>query len=142
MTEGGHDDRAIREILRETLGQVTGDHPREMIGVGGTVTTLAAMDMRLEVYNRERVHGYVLDASAIRRLLEELAAAGPEGRKSMPGLQPARADIIMAGVRILLAVMEGLGLGRARVSEADLMYGLALEAVKTVETKTTIDYQK
>lgn len=126
ITEGGHDREAICGILREAIDEVKRDRPREIIGVGGTVTTLAAMDMKLEVYSRDLVHGYVLSCAAVRRLLEELISAGPEGRKRMPGLQPARADIITAGVRILLEVMGGLGYDRVRVSEADLMYGLAL----------------
>jgi exopolyphosphatase/guanosine-5'-triphosphate,3'-diphosphate pyrophosphatase len=53
----------------------------------------------------------------------------------MPGLQPARADIIVAGVQILLEVMNGLTMNEIQVSEADLMYGLALETVEAVETK-------
>lgn len=138
MTEGGHGDRAIREILEGALDDVRRDGPRELVGVGGTVTTLAAMDMALEVYDRSRVHGYVLDAAAVRSLLEALVSAGPGGRKRMPGLQPARADIIVAGVKILLVIMEGLGLDRVRVSEADLMYGLALQAVKRRNKKRDI----
>ncbi len=135
MTEGGHDGRAIREVLRETVNEVKKDRPRELIGVGGTVTTLAAMDLKLGVYDRDLVHGHVLAGADVRRLLEELVRAGPEGRRRMPGLQPARADIIVAGVQILLEVMKGLELDRVRASEADLMYGLALQAVKPVETK-------
>lgn len=142
MTEGGHDDREIYEIIRETLEEARQDGPQKLIGVGGTVTTLAAMDMALEVYDRNLVHGYILSGEAVRRLLEDLVRAGPGGRKRIPGLQPARADIIIAGVRILLEVMKGLGFDRIRVSEADLMYGLALEALKPVETKTDKDTQK
>lgn len=138
MTEGGHDDRAIRELLGETLDEVRQHRPQGLIGVGGTVTTLAAMDLQLEKYDRSLVHRHQLDLAAVRRLLERLVGAGPEGRKKMAGLQPARADIIVAGVRILLAVMEGLDFEHIWVSEADLMYGLALDAVKPVETKKGI----
>lgn len=135
MTEGGHDRGAIVETLRETTDEVNRDRPRGLIGVGGTVTTLAAMDMKLEVYSRDLVHGYVLDRASVLRLLEELISAGPEGRKRMPGLQPARADIIPAGVQILLEVMTSLGFDRIRVSEADLMYGLALGATNLSKQK-------
>lgn len=142
MTEGGHDDQNIRAILEKTLEEVRQDRPRQLIGVGGTVTTLAAMDMALEVYDPARVHGYRLGVAEIRRMLEELIRVGPGGRKKMPGLQPARADIIVAGVRILLAVMKGLEFDGIRVSETDLMYGLALQAVKPVETKKGKDARK
>ncbi len=53
ITEGGHDREAICGILREAIDEVKRDRPREIIGVGGTVTTLAAMDMKLEVYSRD-----------------------------------------------------------------------------------------
>ncbi len=134
MTGGGHSDQEIHEILRETMEEAKKAGPRKLIGVGGTVTTLAAMDMALEVYDRTRVHGYSLFLTAVVRLLEKLLQAGPEGRKRLAGLQPAREDIIVAGVRILTEVMKGLEFDRIMVSEADLLYGLALDAVKAVET--------
>lgn len=142
MTEGGHNDREIHEIMRETLEEVRRVRPQKLIGVGGTVTTLAAMDMALEVYDRSRVHGYDLSITGVRGMLDKLVLAGPGGRKGIPGLQPARADIIVAGVRILLVVMGGLEFDRIKVSEADLMYGLALKAVKPVETKKGKDARK
>lgn len=135
MTEGGHDDREIAAVIRGVAEEIRRQAPRLLIGVGGTVTTLAAMDQGLRVYDRSLVHGYLLERQSVLRMLEELLAAGPEGRRKIPGLQPARADIIVAGVRILLAVMNGLGMDRIRVSEADLLYGAALKAVEPVETK-------
>lgn len=129
MTEGGHDDGMILEILRPALEGVSKYRPGHIIGVGGTVTTLAAMDMGLAVYSRALVHGYRLTLPRISRLMDILEKAGPEGRKSIPGLQPARADIIEAGVRILLIIMEFLGIEEVGVSEADLMYGLAMHGL-------------
>ncbi|MFZ5650573.1 MAG: Ppx/GppA family phosphatase [Bacillota bacterium] len=130
MTEGGHDDGKILDIMKEALDEVRGDRPRQLMGVGGTVTTLAAMEMGLKVYDRSLVNGYTLTRAGIYRLLDMLVKAGPEGRKAIPGLQPARADIIVAGVRILLLIMKCLEIEEIRVSEADLMYGLAIEEIK------------
>lgn len=142
MTEGGHDDTRIIEIMREVLSGVSRENPGKLIGVGGTVTTLAAMDMGLRQYDRSLVHGYTLTGIKIGKLLDRLIKAGPEGRKRIPGLQPARADVIVAGVRILLLVMEFLRISHIRVSEADLMYGLAMEEAKSVETKNGNTNQK
>jgi len=142
MTEGGHDDPMIKKIMREALGEVSRGSPGRLTGVGGTVTTLAAMDMGLTRYDRSLVHGYTLTGIRVEKLLERLVRAGPEGRKSIPGLQPARADIIEAGVRILLIIMRFLEIDTLTVSEADLMYGLAMEEAKTVETKNANVNQK
>ncbi|MFZ5646246.1 MAG: Ppx/GppA family phosphatase [Bacillota bacterium] len=130
MTEGGHGDRVILDIMKAALDEVKRDRPGHLIGVGGTVTTLAAIELGLKVYDRALVHGYTLTRAGIFRLLDMLVKAGPEGRKRIPGLQPARADIIVSGVRILLLIVEYLELKEIRVSEADLMYGLAIEGSK------------
>jgi len=135
MTEGGYGRREIAEVLRETVSEIKGYATGQLIGVGGTVTTLAAMDLGLEVYDRDRVHGHALGLDRVIRLHDGLVRAGPEGRRRLTGLQPARADIIVAGVTILLEVMAGLQAGRILVSEADLMYGLALQAVKLSKQK-------
>ena len=132
MTEGGHGDAQILRIMKKVLDEVRGEAPSELIGVGGTVTTLAAIDLALEVYDRSLVHGYRLNVETIYSIRETLIRVGPGGRKKIPGLQPARSDIILAGVRILIQLMDYLGMREIVVSEADLMYGLALEAAKSV----------
>ncbi|MFZ5595712.1 MAG: Ppx/GppA family phosphatase [Bacillota bacterium] len=142
MTEGGHSEREIFEILGAALDRARDDGISKVIGVGGTITTLAAMDMRLEEYDRSLVHGYFLSRGAIMRLLDLIVGTGPEERKRIPGLQPARADIIEAGTCILLAVVNGLGIDGVTVSEADLMYGLALKAAEPVETKSAAQTSK
>ncbi|NTW05642.1 MAG: Ppx/GppA family phosphatase [Peptococcaceae bacterium] len=130
MTEGNHDDQAIKNILIEVLREVSVKKPKKIIGVGGTVTTLAAMDMAMEIYDRERVHGYTLKTLRINDLLQQVAKMDQKGsRKPVLGLQPARADIIAAGIKILLVILKNLEYEAIQVSEADLMYGLAIEAV-------------
>ncbi|KJS67655.1 MAG: hypothetical protein JL50_06430 [Peptococcaceae bacterium BICA1-7] len=141
MTEGGHSDAQILQIMRETLDEVKKEAPSELIGVGGTVTTLAAIDMALEVYDRSLVHGHRLAVDTIYGIRDTLVLAGPGGRKGIPGLQPARSDIILAGVRILIQLMDFLDIGEIVVSEADLMYGLALEAAKSVGKNININNQ-
>lgn len=133
MTEGGHGGADILRILQAVLDEVGKENIDILVGVGGTVTTLAAVDMVLEVYDPTLVQGYRLSLEGIYRIREKLEFAGPLGRKQIPGLQPARADIILAGVRILTLLMEYLGKKEIIVSEADIMYGLALETAKTVD---------
>ena len=129
LTAAGADEAATYNILRPTLEQVKVSCPERLVGVGGTVTTLAAIDQRLAHYDPDRVHGYSLSALNVDRILKMLMDMEVEERRKVPGLRPERADIIVAGVVIVKIIMESLGLERMIVSECDILYGLALKEV-------------
>jgi len=131
MTDTHASQSEIAELLKEVLCNVQGTGVHHFIGVGGTITTAAAIDQHLAVYDPEAVHGYCLKEESIADILSELEGMSPARRKDVPGLQPERADIIIAGLRILLAVVRGLGTGTITVSETDIMHGLALSAART-----------
>lgn len=128
MTEGGYGNGQIRRVIEEAVLAVRRDGFGEVVGVGGTVTTMAAMAMGLRVYDPLRVHGFRLARETVLLLDQQLHELTLEERKVLPGLQPERADIIPAGARILNWVLQGLGAGSVMVSEADILYGLANEA--------------
>jgi exopolyphosphatase/guanosine-5'-triphosphate,3'-diphosphate pyrophosphatase len=96
------------------------------IGVAGTATQLASIAQGLEPYDPKKVHGYVLGAQEAREILGRLAAIGLEERKKTRGLDPSRAPTIVAGVEILLVVLELFGLSEVEVSEHDILRGAAL----------------
>jgi exopolyphosphatase / guanosine-5'-triphosphate,3'-diphosphate pyrophosphatase len=115
--------RAIRSVLEEhDLSAQRG------IGVAGTVTSLAALDLGLVEYDADRVHGHRLSREGVARQLERLAALPLAERREVPGLEPERAPVIVAGTAILLEVMRHLELVEIEVSERDLLDGAALEA--------------
>lgn len=128
MTERGYDCRYIAEVLKPVLNEIIEKRPQQIIGTGGTITSLAAMDMKLEPYDWKKVHGYLLYTKKVEFLFNEILRLGHEDRKNMPGLHPDRADIIIAGINILKEIVNNLKFDFIRVSEADLMYALALEA--------------
>lgn len=130
LTEAGQAEENAAVLLRPLLEKVNRSPGQSLVGVGGTVTTLAAVDQKLEPYDRERVHGYVLTAASLKRILAELKSMSLEERRAVPGLQPERADIIVAGVTIVKLVLEGLALERLLVSESDILFGLVLEEVE------------
>ena len=101
-----------------------------LVGVGGTVTTLAAIKQELVVYDPERVHGFCLLSRDVAGILKKLSGMELAERRNVAGLQPERADIIVAGVNILKVVMAGLKIDRLVVSECDLLYGLVKEEVE------------
>lgn len=103
-------------------------HPT-LIGVGGTITTLAAVDQALQIYDPERIQGYFLSKESVERIMFFLAAKNSEERKKVPGLQPERADIIVAGTTILWSILAYLDAAGIIVSEADLLYGIIWEMI-------------
>ncbi|RYD03672.1 hypothetical protein N752_18155 [Desulforamulus aquiferis] len=128
MTEGGHSEKEIGELLSSYL-HIIRQQGKElsMVAVGGTATTLAAISLGNKQYQPELVHGYILSMVEINRIYYMLLEAGQEGRKKIIGLQPQRADIILAGVNIIRKVLEGLSLREITVSESDILHGLVLK---------------
>jgi exopolyphosphatase/guanosine-5'-triphosphate,3'-diphosphate pyrophosphatase len=110
---------------------LSGDLPAAGIAVAGTPTSLAAVEIELEPYDSERVHGQTLSLETIQRLLSRLASTPLAERREIPGLHPDRAPTIVAGVVILVEAMRAFGLDRIRVSEHDILYGAALAALSS-----------
>ena len=141
-TEGKYSREKIKTLLKPVLDQITASRPSGLIGVGGTVTNLAAMALMLNVYDSSQVHSYRLTLDKVRELMSVLQVTPVEERKNIPGLQPERVDIIEAGTNIIAAIMEYLQIDSLEVSEADILYGLALEAAQNVDRKAGNAYQK
>jgi exopolyphosphatase / guanosine-5'-triphosphate,3'-diphosphate pyrophosphatase len=121
----------VQLVLAEQVPE--GMQPKHGIGVAGTITSLAALDLGLVDYDPERVHGHVLGEGAVEAQLERLAALPLAQRRQVPGLDPERAPVIVAGAVILREVMRYLGLPAIEASEHDILHGAALEAAKLPE---------
>lgn len=126
-TENPIPDEIMRKLLLPVEQMLEQVQPVVPVGVGGTVTTLAAMDQKLAVYDSRRIHGYRLYRLKVDEMLQLLQSLPLAQRKELPGLEPARADIIVAGTRILLMMMEVLKADYLTVSEADLLHGAIME---------------
>ena len=103
------------------------------VGVAGTITTLAALDLGLDEYDRERVHGHELSLAGVERQLERLATLPLAERREVPALEPERAPVIVAGAVIAREVLAAYGLDSYRVSEHDILDGIALAAAELPE---------
>jgi exopolyphosphatase / guanosine-5'-triphosphate,3'-diphosphate pyrophosphatase len=99
---------------------------RTLVGVAGTVTTLACLDAGLKAYDRDFVHLRELTAVTVRRLLADLADLTTAERAALPCVQFGRAGVIVAGAAILLAALDTLGFDRLTVSERDLLDGMIM----------------
>jgi exopolyphosphatase/guanosine-5'-triphosphate,3'-diphosphate pyrophosphatase len=100
------------------------------VGVAGTITSLAALDLGLDEYDRERVHGHELSLAGVEGQLERLAALPLAQRREVPALEPERASVIVAGAMIAREVLAVYGLDAYRVSEHDILDGIALAAAE------------
>jgi exopolyphosphatase / guanosine-5'-triphosphate,3'-diphosphate pyrophosphatase len=116
----------VRAILRKGVPEDQRNAVEHAIAVAGTATSLAAIAQELDPYDPEKVHGYRLSRPECVDILKRLAAIPVEERRRVPGLHPDRAPTIVAGVIILLEVMELFGLQEVEVSEHDILRGAAL----------------
>jgi exopolyphosphatase / guanosine-5'-triphosphate,3'-diphosphate pyrophosphatase len=121
----------VREEIERSVPADVRRKAADAIAVAGTPTSFAAIDQRLEPYDRDRVDGYRLSLEACERLLGELAGLPLEERCRVPGLHPDRAPTIVAGGVILSEAMRAFGLDSVEVSEHDILDGAALEAART-----------
>jgi exopolyphosphatase / guanosine-5'-triphosphate,3'-diphosphate pyrophosphatase len=98
-----------------------------LVGVAGTVTSLAAMAQRLGTYDPARVHGYRLTIGALEGLVTALRQSTQAERERMPGLDPRRADVILAGAIVLLLITRLAGAADVLVSDRGIRWGLLYE---------------
>jgi exopolyphosphatase/guanosine-5'-triphosphate,3'-diphosphate pyrophosphatase len=117
---------AITTSAREVFAEVPDScASHEPIGIAGTVTTLAAISLGLEPYDAARVHGHRMGVDELRRVVTDLAAMPLAQRRAVRGLEPKRADVIVAGGLVALALLERLGAAALRVSDRGVRWGVA-----------------
>jgi exopolyphosphatase/guanosine-5'-triphosphate,3'-diphosphate pyrophosphatase len=95
-----------------------------LIGLAGTVSTLAMLELGLDRYDRDRVHHALLSAAAVGRWCDRLAALTATERRALPGMVEGREDVIVGGVVVLREVMARWAMAECLVSESDILDGL------------------
>jgi exopolyphosphatase / guanosine-5'-triphosphate,3'-diphosphate pyrophosphatase len=118
----------VRHLIEAAVSGRPEARATKGIAVAGTPTSLAAVELELDPYDPERVHGHRLSLTAIQHDLSRLAAAPLPERAAIAGLHPDRAPTIIAGVVILIEAMRAFGLDEIEVSEHDILYGAAIAA--------------
>ena len=105
----------------------TGSVPEILIGTAGTVTTLAAIEQRMTVYDPDKVNGFRIRRDRIQEIRRALSRMTIKEREQVPGLEKGREDIIVAGVVVVDEVMEWFGFGEIVVSDSGLREGLVID---------------
>ena len=121
----------VISVTRDYLDDVAREIPatreaKRFVGLAGTVSTVAAVEQGLAEYDTDKIHHFVLTRDAAEDVFRTLATEKRSDRVHNPGLEEARADVIVAGTAILVAVMRFFAFDECLVSEADILDGLVL----------------
>jgi len=125
---------AMSETLRTIRSQIQGlaeiSSSARLFGVAGTVTTLAALDLGLAEYDPLRVSGHEISMDTIQGIFNRLRIKSVEEIKTYPQIHPGRADILLAGIIILIEAMKQLNTQVITASDRGLRYGFALREAR------------
>jgi exopolyphosphatase/guanosine-5'-triphosphate,3'-diphosphate pyrophosphatase len=131
-----HDPATAAEVaaivgdVRAALDAVALPAGAALVGIAGTVTSLAAMAQKLASYDPALVHGFHLTVAQLQQMVDELRRSSQDQREKMPGLDPRRADVILAGACILLEIAERSGAQQVIVSDRGIRWGLLYERLR------------
>jgi exopolyphosphatase / guanosine-5'-triphosphate,3'-diphosphate pyrophosphatase len=123
------------DVLRQALDAIAADlnrldgepAPEALVGMGGAITNMTAVHLGLAPYDPDQVQGAVLDRAEIDRQIELYRTRSTDDRRSIVGLQPKRADVILTGACIVRTVMDKLGQAALTVSDRGLRHGVLVE---------------
>ena len=124
-----------RALLGERIPEEIRSVTTTAIGVAGTITSIAALALGLEEYDRDRVHGSRLSAEDLSAQLDRLAAVPLAERRTFRPLDPDRAPVIVAGAVIAREALTFFGLDALEISERDILDGAALAAAELPEAE-------
>jgi exopolyphosphatase/guanosine-5'-triphosphate,3'-diphosphate pyrophosphatase len=132
--------RSVREALEQQSALLRPGPACLFLGTAGTITTLAAMDLKLAVYDADRINRSMLTRSAIDGMVRTLSKSTLTERRDLPGLESGREDIILAGAIVTQEVMERFGFSTILVSDWGLREGIVFDLydkmIKRSATKT------
>jgi exopolyphosphatase / guanosine-5'-triphosphate,3'-diphosphate pyrophosphatase len=127
-------EKMIRVIDQELAGLVnqwqTHNSALTLVGIAGTFTTLAAVEKKLLRYSHSEVHGCALTVAEVRRQVELFRSRTIAARKAIPGLEPKRADVILAGACLIERIMTHIDAEQVVVSDQGVRYGLLHERLR------------
>jgi len=126
-------------LVTDFLDDIVRDCPdlssaTRVIGVAGTIVTVAAVELGLKTFDASRLHGMTLTRSAVEDVFRTLATEPLRDRLHNPGLPPDRADIIVGGCCVLVAIMRKLRLDSITVSTHNILDGIVAELLETEAT--------
>jgi exopolyphosphatase/guanosine-5'-triphosphate,3'-diphosphate pyrophosphatase len=129
--EIGRAEADIRAALADVVAEVPVAEAATLVGVAGSVTTVAAIALDLPAYDPVAIHGSRLPVGAVRSVTAGLLTATRERRAAMPVMHPGRVDVIGAGALVLRVLMDAFAMDEVVVSEHDILDGIALRLARS-----------
>ena len=121
------------QLVRNHLKNIFSLSPKtKIIGVAGTLTTLAALDLQIPEFDRNLINRHVLTIEAIDRIFQELRPMTLDQLQNYPQIHPSRADILLAGIIILREILRKVNLSKITVSDRGLRYGIVIKTAQTL----------
>ena len=120
----------IRTALADVRAEVPVGEAASLVGLAGSVTTVAALALELPAYDADAIHGSRIPVDRVRAVTADLLAAPRERRAAMPVMHPGRVDVIGAGALVLRVIMDEFGMAEVVVSEHDILDGIALRLAR------------
>ena len=129
-------DRPVEPVrLEEVFATISDDlsrldgrtPPDTLVGMGGAITNMTAVALELAEYDPDRVQGAVLERAEVDRQIERYRSLDADGRREIIGLQPKRAEVILAGACLVRTVMEKFGMSSLTVSDRGVRHGLLVD---------------
>ena len=120
-----HDAAELRVAIDHAIKALGWNyHPDRMVAIAGTATTVCAVALEMQTYDRERIHGCRLARTEVERVIGKLGSIPLAERRALPGMEPGRADVIFAGAAILERVMCEFECDSVIVSDQGVRWGL------------------
>lgn len=124
--------REVETMLISECGAIVTSSDTVLAGTAGTITTLASMDLKLSSYDPVKINGHIITESGLTQIVADLSKRSIAERSSIPGLEPGREDIILAGAVITQEIMKYFGMKRILVSDWGLREGLVLDLYQKI----------
>jgi exopolyphosphatase/guanosine-5'-triphosphate,3'-diphosphate pyrophosphatase len=117
----------VRDLLEDADRQVPAlAEAQRFVGLAGTVSTVASLDLGLADYDRDKVHHHLLPRDVVEDWFRTMAMGDREDRLGNPGLEEGRSDVIVGGLCVLVSILRYRGFDSCLVSESDILDGLCL----------------
>jgi exopolyphosphatase/guanosine-5'-triphosphate,3'-diphosphate pyrophosphatase len=129
-------DDAVQFVRNHLVNIIPHSPDVNSIGVAGTLTTLAALDLRIAEFDKNIVNRHILTIETIDRIFQELRPLTLDQLHSYPQIHPSRADILLAGIIILRETLRKMNLSKITVSDRGLRYGIVIKTAQTIFNNT------
>ncbi len=120
----------LSKFIRGKIPPWEGANAPTVIGMGGTVTTFAAMVLGLEAFDKNRIHGLEVSLQALDLWVDRLGRMSVEERKAIPGMEPGREDLLLPGIVLMKGIVSSFRVNRFTVSTYGARYGVLYEATE------------